>query len=85
MGYFANSTESEMFKDDNCYQCLNWRDLEDGRGFGCPIIDLHQMYNYELCNSKSKAKQMLDFFIPEFDYKRSIQPPCSMFLKDKSI
>ena len=77
MAYFANSTEGEFFKEENCYKCKNWGKNEEDAG-GCPIMDLHLFYSYELANSKTKAKKMLDFLIPS---KAGVIPKCSMLLK----
>lgn len=82
MGYFPNGCAGSVYESKYCFHCVNRVDLKDGRGFGCPIWDLHIMYSYELCNSKSKAKKMLDFLIP-IDKKAElpINLQCSMFQK----
>jgi len=78
MAYFSNATEILLYEETYCWKCKNFRDLKDGRGNRCPIWDLHLTYSYELANSKSKAKKMLDFLIP---YKNCEPKQCSMFLK----
>lgn len=47
MGYFSNGSEGLDFQGQFCFQCVNWRDLDDGRGEGCPIWDLHLLWNYD--------------------------------------
>ena len=84
MGYFPNGTSGDCFRDSYCWKCKNWVDKKDGRGFGCPIWDLHLDYSYELCNSKTIAKKMLDFLIP-INKKRCYNEECAMFLKKKEM
>ena len=85
VGYFANGTEGEMFRESYCYHCANWRDLNDGRGPGCPIMDAHFVYAREECNSESNAKAILDMLIPPKTIIASdgfslMINECSMFL-----
>lgn len=77
MGYFANGSEGEIYQANYCFKCKNWIDKKDGKGYGCAIWDLHILYSYELCNSKSKAKKMLDFLIPDRDCSNE---ECKMYL-----
>ena len=79
MGYFSNGTEVLIYQEKYCFNCKNYIDKKDGRGEGCPIWDLHFLYGYELCNSKSKGKVMLDYLIPEDE--EGMNKECSMFLK----
>ena len=87
MAYFSNGTEAESFKENNCYQCKNWKHDKKTDTWGCPIMDLHLLHSYDLCNSKSLAKEFLDFLIPKrkLDKKTNalIVPPCLMLLKRK--
>ena len=80
--YFPNGTSGECYLSAYCWNCKNWVDKKDGRGFGCPIWDLHLWHSYELCNSRSIAKKMLDFLIP-IDKKTCSATKCSMFLPKK--
>jgi len=64
-----------------CFRCANWRNFEDGRGFGCPVMDAHLLYAYEECNSDSNAKRMLDMLIPMDDKDFAME--CAMFLPVK--
>lgn len=73
--YFSNCTESMLFEEYNCFDCLNYRgteqkkalidcDKEDNEGgFGCPIMDLHIMYQGE---NNAKSKEILDYLLPNF-------------------
>ena len=87
MTYFSNNTEGELFKEENCYKCLNWVYDKDSQEEGCPIMDLHLLHSYELYNSRSLAKEMLDFLIPAWEIKdgAAIVPKCSMFLAKENF
>jgi len=64
MAYFPNGTSGLMFVESNCIDCVHWKDLDDGRGEGCPVYDLHLLYSYELCNEQEHpGKVMLDTLI----------------------
>jgi len=75
MGYFPNGTSGEMYEEEYCYQCVNWRDLADGRGPGCPVMDLHLFYNYAECN---KPDSFLHQLIPRDEEGFNLE--CSMFI-----
>jgi hypothetical protein len=84
MGYFSNGTEGESFRDGYCYRCVNWRDFDDGRGPGCPIMDVHFAYNGDQFKDE-KVREILTMLISReevlapdgvsVDYNR-----CTMFL-----
>ena len=83
MGYFANGTEALMYQEKYCFNCINYRDKNDGRGPGCPIWDLHFLYDYELCNDKENiGKIMLDVLIPMTE--EGYNEKCAMFLRKES-
>lgn len=63
MGFFSNGDEGRIYQEIYCSKCINWK--EDEFGHGCPIWDLHLNHSYELCNSRSLAKRMLDYLIPK--------------------
>lgn len=75
MAHFVNSTEAADYQDEYCYRCQNWRDLKDGRDYGCPIMDAHFM----AANSKSDHRSVLDVLIPSKPDGNAGQ--CSMFLE----
>ena len=52
MAYFANGTSGMIYEEEYCSRCKNWKDLEDDRGFGCPIWDLHTVHNYDQVKNK---------------------------------
>ena len=78
MGYFSNGIEGELYREEYCMKCRNWRKKKEELTDGCPIMDLHFSYSYELCNSKSIAKKMLDFLIPQ---EKIYNLRCRMFLR----
>ena len=59
MGYFSNGTEGLAYRESFCERCINWRDLDDGRGPGCPVIDAHVVHNYDECNNTDSILHML--------------------------
>lgn len=63
MTYFANGTDGEIFQAKYCRRCVNW--TEDEIGEHCPIMDLHELWNYEAAGKDGdETKRMaLDFFI----------------------
>lgn len=63
MGYFSNGTEGDFYRSAWCERCVNWRDEHDGRGDGCPIWDLHILYNYDQLK-KSSLERALSSLIP---------------------
>ena len=63
MGYFSNGTEGMVFTERYCERCVNWRDLGDGRGPGCPVWDAHFLFAYEECDSGSNAHTILEMLI----------------------
>jgi hypothetical protein len=52
-----------VYQEKYCDRCVNWKDLGDGRGFGCPIWDMHQVLNYDRVKTPMIA-HVLDSFIP---------------------
>ena len=81
MGYFSNGTEGLIFQETYCERCLNWRDLDDGRGPGCPVYDSHLLYAYELCNAGDHpGKVLLDLLIKRTEVGGIDGNECQMFL-----
>ncbi len=74
--YFPNGTSGLMFQEENCFHCLNFRDLEDGRGAGCPIWDVHTLFNYDQIDN-AKLRELLGVLIPEEG------ATCTMLMDDK--
>ena len=62
MGYFSNGSEGDNYQYHYCEQCKNWIDLDDNRGAGCPIWDMHLSFN-----GNKDMKFWLDEFIPTKD------------------
>lgn len=63
MGFFSNGTEGDMYQSQFCARCINWKDVGDGRGAGCPVWDLHMLYNYDQ-HKKASTEAALAMFIP---------------------
>jgi hypothetical protein len=48
MGYFSNGTEGMRYQQMYCYRCIHWDGpTETEIGAGCPIWELHEIYNNE--------------------------------------
>jgi hypothetical protein len=58
MGYFANGTEGELYQAHWCARCVH----EDADR-GCPVWDLHLLYNYDQ-NKKKSTADALALLIP---------------------
>lgn len=79
MGYFANGTEGMSYQDHYCQKCENWTAREGDSGVGCPIIDMHMIDNYELCNVEDNY---LNKLIP-ISENGLYNEKCVMFLPQK--
>jgi hypothetical protein len=72
MAYFPNGQSGDIYMDRYCFNCTHWKDRDDGRGPGCPVWDLHLVYNYD-----SEHRPMLDSFIPMDEHMNPKE--CLMF------
>jgi len=78
MAYFPNGISHECYIESLCYRCVHWLDTDDGRGPGCPIMDLHFLWNYEALKKPAKLC-VLELFIP-MDPDDPTQPAdCHLF------
>ncbi len=55
MGYFSNGCEGADYQTRYCERCVNYRDLHDGRGVGCPIWDAHLCYCSDAIHGSNAA------------------------------
>ncbi len=81
MAYFPNGTSGMVFEEEYCDKCMNRRDLKDGRGPGCPIWDIHMLFNYDQhkeTDEGKRTKEILEILIPTKDLWAD---ECSMFQK----
>lgn len=85
MAYFPNGTSGMHFMETFCFRCIHWKDLNDGRGEGCPIMDLHMLWNYDAVgqNADDTKKTALDMLIPRT--KEGINHMCSFFVSARSL
>ena len=81
MGYFSNGTEGDMYEAQYCHRCAHWLDKGDGDGAGCPVLDVHMLWNYEQC-SDPRVKSILDRLIPPTGggYNGKFPAQCAMFI-----
>ena len=80
MAYFANGSEGDLYVAKYCERCKHWRKDESGE-YGCPIWDLHLMYNYEREKSRF-VRKMLDKLIP---MRGLWAQKCSMFMSTGDV
>lgn len=59
MGYFANGSEGDMYRAQWCDRCVH-----DDAVVGCPVWNLHLLYNYDQLK-KTSTHEALGMFIPE--------------------
>ena len=74
MAYFPNGTSAEIYEAEYCRRCLHHRGA-DGRSM-CPIMMLHMIYNYDLCN---QPDNWLDELIPR-TADRVDNEQCTLFV-----
>ncbi len=60
MAYFPNGLSFASWQDENCFDCLNYRDNGTG-SYGCAITDVHFVLNY---HEGTNAK-VLNSLIPD--------------------
>jgi hypothetical protein len=76
MAYFPNGTSGMMYEEQFCWNCVHWSD--EG---GCPVMDAHNLYNYDQIGDDKAAKSLktiLDLLIPETKDGLGAEQ-CSMF------
>lgn len=79
MGYFPNGTSAEFYMEQYCAHCRNWRHDKDTDTYGCPIMDLHMIWNYDAVGKDADQikHDALAAFIP---MDRIENRECRMFL-----
>ena len=73
MGYFANGTEGELYRERYCYQCAHYSDYSDDE---CPVWDAHLMSNYNQ-NGNDDLVFVLENLIPRAGAGNG---QCAMFI-----
>lgn len=89
MAYFSNGEAGYVYQAKYCERCVNYRYDEDSDSWGCPITDLHYLWNYDAVgdNADVTKQAALNHFIPEepvtFDDGSTFDFPaeCRMFLE----
>ena len=77
MAYFYCGTEGVDYQARYCRRCVNRRDIGDGRGEGCPVFDVHFLYN-SAQNRNPELREALAVLIPHKDGEHPGE--CAMFL-----
>lgn len=67
MAYFSNGTAGELFESAECGACIHNTGLTDPDAFGCPILALHFLYNYDQHEKgePNKIAEMLKILIDD--------------------
>ena len=82
MAYFPNGQSGDIYMDRYCFNCHHWQDLDDGRGHGCPVWDIHLTSNYDRVK-EPEVMQILDTLIP---MDKEMNPEqCAMFIGQADI
>jgi hypothetical protein len=86
MAYFSNGTEFMIYCEEFCFQCQHFRERVEGAGdWGCPIMDLHFLWNSEALKDDDK-QYALELFIPRERDENDLltwNGECVMFLPEK--
>lgn len=77
MAYFPNGTSGMIYLDDWCSRCVHWKYDQETQTAGCPIWDLHMLYNYE-----KDSRLFLDFLIP-MTKDKLFADKCKMFIEQE--
>lgn len=80
MGYFSNGSEGSAYESKYCENCIHWIADGEGETKGCPVWDVHMLYNYSNMNP---VKGFLESFIPQSKDGLS-NDKCKMFIQIKS-
>ena len=80
MGYFSNGSEGSSYESKYCENCIHWVFDEKEETKGCPVWDIHFLFNH---SSKEETKNILNELIPT-NNKRPFNEQCAMFIQIKS-
>jgi len=78
MGYFANGIEGGDYEEEYCCKCIHYSDNPEVPQ--CPVLLLHELYNYDDCNKKDSFLHVL---IPRNE--RGYNEKCTMFIPEGLI
>lgn len=81
MAYFSNGTEGSLYEQDYCSKCVH-RNGADGKS-GCAVWLAHLLFNYDLCNSETPGKTILDMLIPVRE--DGFAGECAMFHEGEAV
>ncbi len=74
MAKITDPAVGEIFEQEVCAGCMNYRIDKSQNKVTCPILDAHVQFNQD--------NPVLDFLMPNNGYSDSIQK-CLMYLKNK--
>lgn len=85
MAYFPNGTAAMRYEEEWCDKCAHCPHNEPDPLKGCPVLDLHWLWNYDQFGDSGDAKQkkhILELFIPEEDANGvKYAAKCNMFVE----
>ena len=84
MAYFSNGTDGQIYQEEFCLKCVNWVNLNDGRDYGCPIMDAHMVFEIH----KGPQAEVLRHFIPDSTFNDDhalCHSECIMFKTLESV
>jgi hypothetical protein len=85
MAYFPNGTAGMIYDEQYCWNCVHWPIDDDAPG--CPIWNLHHLYNYDQCDDDARGKAIKSFLetlIPTSDDGLGADQ-CSMFIARENV
>ncbi len=87
MGYFSSGSNGEDYIERYCKRCANWQHRHCARYKSCPILDMHDAWNYEQFDDVAKRASLSRFIKPwvcETDGPMPVEQNhmCLMFLAD---
>lgn len=81
MGYFSNGSEGMDYQSEYCHDCVNHRDKQDERGYGCAIWDL-QLFEASEIEGYIDIDKVLNHFIPREGCNNE---QCEMYLTYQDV
>ncbi len=85
MGYFPNGTSGADYEGAYCVHCIHY-EAEPG-GLGCPVMNLHTLYNYDQFKATPEGKMIeavLNALIPRAESDLH-NDRCAMFVNRLAV
>jgi hypothetical protein len=75
MGYFSNGEEGRRFEAQFCERCAHWQLDDQSDTYGCPVMDVHQLFNY---GQEGETEEILAYLIERTE--DGLGNECKLFL-----